>query len=162
MLAAAVPSQITTTFTFFGHIPSKKNSLRRIARGNRVLTIPSLAHEEWERQELATLINAPKLYPPYEISIVVYPGTLRACDLSNQLESCNDVLVKAGVLEDDNWFAIQSLSTCLGGLDVENPRTEYTVKSSRRRNTIAAIKEEFEIESKVQRKLLKAKQRIKN
>jgi hypothetical protein len=158
MLATA-PSQVITTFTFFGHIPSKKNSKRLIGTGRRPRMISSEAYLEWERQELATLVDAPRLYPPYDVSIVFYPGSLRIFDCSNSEESLNDLLVKAGALVDDNWKVLRSVVREVGGLDIENPRVEYTVRSSSSPVTVAQIESEFEFEAKLQRKLLKIKQR---
>jgi Holliday junction resolvase RusA-like endonuclease len=151
---------IETTFTFFGHIPSKKNS-KRLISGRVPRLISSAAYLEWEKRELLTLRDAPKLYPPYSLDVSVFPGSMRSFDLSNQLESLNDLLVKAGVLEDDNWLALQAFSVELGELDIENPHTIYRITSIRHQNSIANIKEHFNQEAKLQRKLSKIKARVK-
>jgi Holliday junction resolvase RusA-like endonuclease len=54
-------------------------------------------------------------------------GTHRKCDLTNLLEAIDDVLVKAGVIEDDNYTIIASHDGSRVHYDKENPRTEIII-----------------------------------
>ena len=60
-----------------------------------------------------------------------YCKDLRRRDVSNMLESINDLLVDAGIIEDDDWKHVR-----IGGadadLDRENPRAEITINAYRR------------------------------
>ena len=38
-----------------------------------------------------------------------------------------DLLVDAGVIEDDNWFIIPEISLKFGGIDRQNPRCEISI-----------------------------------
>lgn len=121
----------TTLITFLGGIPSKKNHKRRIQRGHNVFMVPSAAHEAWEQRELFDLqsANLQTLTPPYSITCTIYPPTRHKADLSNKFESIADVLVKAQILEDDNWFVLQSVTLKLGEVDKKNPRAEVEIIS---------------------------------
>jgi Holliday junction resolvase RusA-like endonuclease len=48
--------------------------------------------------------------------------------LSNLIEAAQDVLVKAGVIEDDNYKYIKSLDGCRVEFDKKNPRTEIEIE----------------------------------
>ena len=54
--------------------------------------------------------------------------TKRKCDLTNLLECADDVLVKAGILVDDNYTIIESHDGSRVHYDKENPRTEIIIK----------------------------------
>jgi len=53
----------------------------------------------------------------------------RRTDLSNKVESINDLFVKYGLLEDDNWEIIKELKVSWMGVDRENPRCEIDIYS---------------------------------
>lgn len=57
--------------------------------------------------------------------------TKRRVDLSNLIEAVDDILVKAGVLEDDNYKIVQSHDGSRVLHDKENPRTEITIETER-------------------------------
>lgn len=61
------------------------------------------------------------------ILAVFFPPDRRKADLSNKFESVADLLVDAGVLEDDNWFVCPSVTIELGEVDKENPRVEIEI-----------------------------------
>jgi len=56
--------------------------------------------------------------------------TRRKCDLSNMLEALDDVLVKYGLLEDDNYTIVESHDGSRVLYDKENPRTEVYITKS--------------------------------
>ena len=112
-----------------GDVPSKKNSritVRSTGRG-----FPSKNYQQWERNQLKQVAGIPQLVSkdsPASIEIRMFPSTRRAGDLTNKAESVNDLLVKAGIIEDDNWFVLRGVSLQFGGVDKENPRVEIEVK----------------------------------
>jgi Holliday junction resolvase RusA-like endonuclease len=143
---------VITEIVFLGHVPSKKNSKRIVRRGDRTFSIPSEAHEAWHLRELPTLKGTVKLYPPYSITATFCPGDLKDNDLSNKIESINDLLVDAGIIEDDNWFGATTVLTRFGAIDIDNPRVEVMIESSDTETTIAQLKEAIAASVKVQRK----------
>lgn len=153
--------QHALTLTFQGHIPSKKNSLRRFRAGNRTLTIPSKAHETWERQEIVSLSKVGAIAPPYYLIYKFWVGRLNSFDMSNSIESVQDVLVKTGILEDDSWRYLRGTSFELIGADFENPRCEVSIYRLERTCFDEALellldKAEFKAEAKRRRVSQKA------
>lgn len=116
--------QHVLTVTFQGHIPSKKNS-KMLVKG-RMLS--SEAYRRWEASEMATLQGAvATITPPYHLIYRFWVGSLMSFDLSNSIESVQDVLVKAGILVDDSWRYVRGSSFELMGMDFDNPRCEVSV-----------------------------------
>ena len=111
--------------TFMGHIPSKKNS-RRNFRG---MSLPSKAHEAWKALELPTLQGVEGFSGPVKIDYQFYPGTLRFFDLSNAIESINDLLVEACILIDDNWMHLRETSVSVPGYDQGNEHCIVTIEA---------------------------------
>ena len=114
---------MTPTLTLLGRVPSKKNSKRRVQRGASVFMIPSQAHEEWHAVQMWAL----KAWPhgqqhPKKMELDFYAPDRRKADLSNKTESVMDLLVDAGILEDDSWFVVPQLLLTLVDIDKQNPR----------------------------------------
>ena len=53
--------------------------------------------------------------------------TRRKCDLTNLLEAIDDIMVKSGLLADDNFTIIESHDGSRVLYDKENPRTEVQI-----------------------------------
>ena len=109
---------------------SKKNS-QRIFRPNgmnRPIIVPS---EQYKRYEKEAALFFPRLAQainyPVNVKCLFYMPTRRKCDLTNMLEAIDDVMVKAGLLEDDNYTIIQSHDGSRVLYDKENPRTEVEI-----------------------------------
>lgn len=117
--------------TLFGSVPSKKNSKRRIRRGNHIFMVPSLNHEVWHTQHMGTLAEFAYSKNPIktvkEIIIDFYVENKRKADLSNKAESIMDLLVDASVIEDDNFFVVPRLILNYKGQDKEKPRAEIDI-----------------------------------
>jgi len=120
----------TTLITITGRVPSKKNSLKRLQIGTRLLTVCSDAYLAWEREHHAQLIGHPALLPPYEFFFNLYAPDRRKSDLSNKFEGVADLLVLAGVIQDDNWFLLSDIHLHFKGVDRANPRVELTIVSA--------------------------------
>lgn len=61
------------------------------------------------------------------VELIFYPSTRRKADATNKAESIMDLLVDAGIIEDDNWFIVPELSLKFGGVDKLNPRAEIII-----------------------------------
>ena len=110
-----------------GRIPSKKNSKVRTGK----FIVSSKAYQERENEQLKSLlaqIKPLKLSRALHIDYTFYMPDARKTDLSNKVESINDLLVKYWLLEDDNRNIINELNIRCGGIDKENPRCEIQIK----------------------------------
>jgi Holliday junction resolvase RusA-like endonuclease len=118
------------SITFHGNVPSKKNGRRWVQRGNRKFSVPSAAHEAWERDQLLRLkleLGQPKL-SQYRLELWMHYPDNRRRDADNTLTSIQDVLVKAGVLDDDRWQSmIAQPLVHQPRIDRLNPRVEVVI-----------------------------------
>lgn len=113
-----------------GEPRTKKNSQRILTRPNGQRFIkPSPQYEAYEKACLWRLrkYSALQLQGPLNVRCVYYMGTLRKVDLVNLLEATDDILVKAGLLEDDNANVIASHDGSRVRLDRKNPRAAITI-----------------------------------
>lgn len=112
--------------TFPGRIPSKKNSKRRIQRGQNLFMVPSEQHEEWHKKTMQMLrgLGVQGLRPPYKVECNFFAPDKRKSDMSNKFESIADALVDAGIIQDDSWFLLSEVCLKFQGVDKENPRVE--------------------------------------
>lgn len=108
------------TITLPGRVPSKKNSLQRIKRGNRIFTVASDQHRAWHEEQMINVrLQWPRnltLSKTRAVVITFMAPDKRAADLSNKAEAIMDLLVHAGVLTDDNWFVVPQLQLSLEGV----------------------------------------------
>lgn len=61
------------------------------------------------------------------VRMVYYRKDWRRCDLVNLQEATLDILVKWGVLKDDNYTIVESMDGSRVFIDKKNPRTEITI-----------------------------------
>lgn len=64
---------------------------------------------------------------PVNVKCVFYMPTRRKCDLTNLLEAIDDIMVKAGLLADDNYNIIASHDGSRVMYDKARPRTEIEI-----------------------------------
>lgn len=76
-----------------------------------------------EKQKIKKPINK-----PVNIKCIYYRGDKRRCDLLNLLNATADILVNAGIIEDDNYNILVSADGSRVFYDKENPRTEIEIK----------------------------------
>lgn len=90
---------------------------------------PSKAYKEYEK-EAAWFIPKIKgsIDYPVNVKCLFYMKTHRKCDLTNLLESIDDIMVKHGLLADDNFTVIESHDGSRVLYDKENPRTEVYIE----------------------------------
>ncbi len=107
---------------------TKKNSQRIAVRGGRPIILPSEKYKEYESIALWYIPKRGEAIDfPVNVKCVFYMPTNRLCDLTNHLESIDDVMVKAGLLKDDNYKIIASHDGSRVFVDKDNPRTEVEI-----------------------------------
>ena len=110
-----------------GRIPSKKNQKQRTGRR----LVSSKAYQERESEQLKALLNQNikprKLKDSYSIEYTFYLPDARKTDLSNKIESINDLFVKFWLFEDDNREIIREMHVRAGWIDRDNPRCEIRI-----------------------------------
>lgn len=107
---------------------TKKNSQRIMVRNGKPFVMPSQRYKEYEAQALWFIPRAKKpISEPINVKCLFYVSTKRPCDLTNLLEAVDDVMVKAHLLEDDNYKIIASHDGSRVYVDPTNPRTEVTI-----------------------------------
>lgn len=110
---------------------TKKNSQQIIKAGNRRMIVPSPQYRQYEKDCLWQI--PPKVKQridfPVNIQCVYYMPTRRRVDLVNLLEATMDILVAAGVLEDDNCRIVAAHDGSRVDHDKHNPRVEITISS---------------------------------
>lgn len=125
-------------FTVRGNPVTKKNSQRIVhigakcptcKRGRKVVPLPSAVYEQWEETAGWFLqgVRELRIDTPVNIKCLYYMKDQRQVDLANLLEATNDMLVKYGVLADDNGKIVASHDGSRVLLDRQNPRTEVTI-----------------------------------
>ena len=108
---------------------TKKNSQRIcvLPNGSRFIK-PSAQYEAYEKACLWQLKGKRwGIDRPVNVRCVYYMATKRKVDLCNLLEATNDILVKAGVLEDDNSNVVASHDGSRVRYDKDNPRCEIEI-----------------------------------
>ena len=110
---------------------TKKNSQRIIqkktASGTVPMIIPSKRYKEYEAACDPYINPRPRIDYPVNVMAVYYMPTRRRVDLVNLHEALHDILVRYGVLEDDNSQIIVSTDGSRVEYDKENPRTEVVI-----------------------------------
>ena len=104
-------------------------------RGRNGKQFPSKAYQNYEQNALMFIpCKHIKINKPVNVKAVYYtkidyfkPGCKAVIDLQNLHNALADVLVTAGVLEDDNCRIVYSMDGSCVRHDKKNPRTEVTI-----------------------------------
>jgi Holliday junction resolvase RusA-like endonuclease len=110
--------------------PITKKNHSQIAvnpKTGRPFIVPSKQYKEYEKKALWYIPKQETFSVPVNVKCVFYMPTKRKCDLTNLLEAINDIMVKSGLLEDDNYSVVQSVDGSRILYDKENPRTEVYI-----------------------------------
>lgn len=116
-----------------GNPITKKNSSRIVTKklkdGRKIpFIMPSEHYVKYEKEAKKYI---PRLDTPIDYPIILkcnyYMETRRKCDLVNLLHATSDILVKYGVLLDDNYTIISSYDGSSVEYDKENPRVEINI-----------------------------------
>ena len=106
---------------------TKKNSMQMITKPKPRL-IQSKIYRQYESDCLKLLKRTRE---PLNCEVIVcakyYRGTLHKCDITNLNGALHDILVKARILEDDNYTIVKGTDGSRVYIDKENPRTEVVI-----------------------------------
>lgn len=109
---------------------TKKNHQQIIWNKNRPMVIPSKQYREYEH-DCAYFMPPYKMEGCVNVKALFYMPTRRRVDLVNLLQALLDILVKYGVLEDDNSKVVVSVDGSRVLYDKENARTEVEITEIR-------------------------------
>lgn len=116
--------------TLYGDPRTKKNSARILqGRGGRRFVAPSAAFEDYQTACLWQICSPPEpISARVNVRCVYYMATRRKVDLANLIEATCDILVTAGVLEDDNSRIVAAHDGSWVELDRKHPRVEIEIE----------------------------------
>ena len=108
---------------------TKKNSQQIIRVKGKPVIIPSKQYKEYEKACAEYIPDMPfnTFDCPVNVKCVYYMPTHRRVDLVNLQEATLDILVKYGVLKDDNSNIVVSMDGSRVLYDKEHPRTEIEI-----------------------------------
>ena len=110
---------------------SKKNSQQVITIKGRPIIVQGTVYKKYEKEcgdVLKRIFTvAEPINFPVNVKCVFYRATKRAVDLTNLLAAIDDILVKYGVIADDNRNILASHDGSAVHWDKEHPRTEITI-----------------------------------
>lgn len=111
---------------------TKKNSQQILInkKTRKPFIIQSENYKEYEKDAGWFLkpLHSP-IDEPVNVKCLFYRDSARRVDLTNLLEAIDDILVKYGILEDDNYNIIVSHDGSRVLIDKEKPRTEIEISS---------------------------------
>lgn len=87
----------------------------------------SKEYKQYENDALWFIPKGKQIDSPVNVKCLFYMPTRRRVDLTNLLESIDDIMVKAGLLSDDNYTIIASHDGSRVLYDKSNPRTEVEI-----------------------------------
>ena len=110
---------------------SKKNSQQIMVnhRTGRPFIMPSSAYKAYQKGALMLIPADARRHISYPVNVkcVYYMETRRRVDMVNLIEATLDVLVDAGVLDDDNSQIVAGHDGSRVLYSKEHPRTEVTI-----------------------------------
>lgn len=109
---------------------SKKNSQRILinSRTGKPFIMPSAAYKDYEREAALFIPRGVQINEPVNVKCLFYMPTRRKCDLTNLLEAIDDILVKTGLLADDNYTIIEAHDGSRVYHSKNLPRTEVYIE----------------------------------
>lgn len=107
---------------------TKKNSQRIVMVRNRPIIVQSKKYADYEKACALYVhrLEQPINYP-VNVECVYYMPTHRKVDLQNLLSATMDILVRYGVLEDDNSSIVVGNDGSRVYYDKDRPRTEIVI-----------------------------------
>lgn len=112
---------------------SKKNSQQIYInrKTGKPFIMPSQKYKDYEAAAAWFIPRNICITKPVNIKCLFFMKNRQKCDLTNMLEALDDVLVKCGLLADDNYTIVQSHDGSRIMHDKENPRTEVYIELSK-------------------------------
>lgn len=107
---------------------TKKNHGNIVMIKGRPIMLPSKPYLEYEKKckQYIPTLEKPIDYP-INLKCTYYMETRRRTDLNNLLQATCDILVKYGILQDDNYNIVASFDGTRAYYDKENPRVEIEI-----------------------------------
>lgn len=118
--------------TLTGDPRTKKNSQQILVnkKTGKAFVAPSKAYKDYEQSCLWQLSKHKwHLNQPLNVRCIYFMKTRRIVDLPNLQEATLDILVRAGVIEDDNSRIVVSMDGSFVTHDKERPRVEIIIES---------------------------------
>lgn len=108
---------------------TKKNhqQIVRPAGKSHPIVIPSKEYKQYEKDAAWFIPKDKFISVPVNVKCVFYMPTRRKCDLTNLLEAIDDIMVRCGLLADDNYTIIHSHDGSRVMYCKERPRTEVEI-----------------------------------
>ena len=113
---------------------TKKNNMQiKYKQGRGGYAVPFISQGDmylhYER-DCGYFLKRPKepINARVNVRCIFYRQKATRCDLNNLLECATDILVKYGVLEDDNFKIVAGHDGSRVYIDRENPRTEIVIE----------------------------------
>lgn len=115
---------------------TKKNSQQIMInqRTGKPFIAPSKKFTEYEQAAMWFIPKRVRIDCAVNIECHFYMETRRKVDLTNLLEAIDDIMVKAGLLADDNFTIIQSHDGSRVFYDPKQPRTEICITKAQNAN----------------------------
>lgn len=110
---------------------SKKNSQQILINKatGRPFIMPSKRYKEYERDAMHFIPKGWEAIDyPVNVKCLFYMPTKRKVDLTNLMEAIDDIMVKAGILQDDHSGIVVSHDGSRVLYDKERPRTEVEIE----------------------------------
>ena len=111
--------------------PITKKNHQRILKNfktGKPFVAPSEQYKQYESQALWFIPKGGECIDyPVNVRCLFYMPTKRRCDLTNLLESIDDIMVRAGLLKDDSYHIIVGHDGSRVLFDKERPRTEVEI-----------------------------------
>ena len=105
---------------------TKKNSQRIVLAGKFPKIVPSAAYTQYEK-DAGWFLKPLGIDSPVNVKCVYFMPTRGKVDLVNLLSATCDILVKYGVITDDNSQIVASHDGSVVLYDKANPRVEITI-----------------------------------
>ncbi len=113
--------------------PKTKKNNQKIIRNPRTKSLMIVQNEAYKRYERDSgwFLKKPSspISQPVQVKCIFYRDSARRCDLTNLLEAIDDILVKYGILADDNYKIIYSHDGSRVFIDKDHPRTEIYIET---------------------------------
>ena len=90
--------------------------------------MPSQKYKDYEQAAMWFIPRIKTIDYAVNVKCLFYMPTHRKVDLTNLLEAIDDIMVKAGLLADDNFTIIESHDGSRVLYDKNNPRTEVYIE----------------------------------
>jgi len=117
-----------------GEPKTKKNSQNIFINkktGKRFIT-QSEAYQQYEMSCGLQLEKIPEpISVPVNVKCIFYRSTNRVVDLPNLLNAMDDILVKYGIIKDDNFRIVRTHNGSTVYVDKEHPRVEITIEETK-------------------------------